>query len=112
MRYKIGQSASFIILISYLFYTTSCISSEEKKVFYINSNHEGYPSSDDIRDGIVETLQGEAIDLEIFYLDTKLHPEKEEVKARIEEALIKIERFAPDLIIASDDNVVGKLVVP
>ncbi len=34
-----------------------------KKIFYINSYHEGYPSSDDITKGILETIKEENITL-------------------------------------------------
>lgn len=93
-------------------FNRACKSSEKKKIFYINSYHDGYASSDDIRDGILETLEREAIDLEIFYMDTKLHPENAQVEAKVEKALKKIKKFIPDLIIASDDNAVERLVVP
>jgi len=101
-----------VLVTSTLLCAPGCQSESRKKIFYINSYHDGYPSSDDVRDGILETLKEEAVTLEIFYMDTKRKPESDEVEARVREALEKIDRFAPDLILASDDNAVEKIVVP
>jgi len=101
-----------VVVTGILFSIHGCKPTVKKKIFYINSYHDGYPSSDDIRDGIIETLEGETISLKIFYLDTKRHPEKEAVEDRVSKALKEIGDFAPDLIIASDDNAVGTMVAP
>jgi ABC-type uncharacterized transport system substrate-binding protein len=110
MSFKKVPSATFFLVACCLFLLTGCNKTGEKKIFYINSYHNGYPSSDDIRDGMMETLDGEEVTLEIFYMDTKLHPEKEQVGATVKEVLQKMEDFAPDLVIASDDNAVGLVV--
>jgi len=95
-----------------LLFAPGCQNESQKKIFYINSYHDGYSSSDDIRDGVLETLKDQAVTLEVFYMDTKRNPEPELVAERVREALEKIDRFAPDLILVSDDNAVDKLVVP
>lgn len=85
---------------------------ERKKIFYINSYHEGYPSSDDITEGILETIKEEHITLKVFFMDTKLNPEEDKVKVKVKEALKQVEKFSPDLVIASDDNAVKYIVKP
>lgn len=91
---------------------SSCGDHSTKRIFYINSYHDGYPSSDDIREGITEVLEGKDLKLEIFYLDSKQNPEEEMLCAKVNEALERIDKAEPDLIIASDDNAVGLLVSP
>ena len=100
------------LFICILFFAQGCQNESRRKIFYINSYHDGYPSSDDIREGILETLNDEAVILEVFYMDTKRNPDPDMVAIKVREALEIIERFNPDLILASDDNAVDKLVVP
>lgn len=83
-----------------------------RHIMYINSYHRGYPSSDEVMNGIFETLSGKNIQVETFFLDTKRHPDPGQVKEQVEEVLQKIEHQPPDLIIASDDHAVADLVVP
>jgi hypothetical protein len=44
-------------------------------------------------------------------MDTKLNPE-EKVQVKVKEAPKQIEKFSPDLVIASDDNAVKYIVRP
>ena len=107
-RYKIGILALAIL-------TGTCFSCNREaghRILYVNSYHDGYPSSDDIREGIMEVLEGAQVELEICYLDSKQHPEKERVDRKVAEVVKKIERFRPDLVIASDDNAVALVVKP
>ena len=101
------------IYILFAFVLSSCGGGEDtRKIFFVNSYHDGYPSSDSVMIGIQETLAGKDIDLEIFYMDTKRNPEEDQIKGKVREALKKIEQFSPDVIIASDDNAVKYLVAP
>ena len=102
-----------VMAIMMAFMLLSCGGGEDtRKIFFINSYHVGYPSSDGVTQGIQETLAGKDIDLEIFYLDTKQHPAVDQIKGKVKEALRKIEQFSPDVVIASDDNAVKYLVAP
>ena len=83
-----------------------------KKIFYISSYHDGYPSSDNITKGILETIKEENITLKVFFMDTKLNPGEEKVQVKVKEALKQIEKFLPDLVIAADDNAVKYIVQP
>ncbi len=100
-----------ISLFSFLVYS-SCTSVEKQKILFINSYHDGYPSSDDITAGILEILEGKDVNLEIFYLDSKRYPENEKLGVEVEKAVKKMEEWPPDLVIASDDNAVGLVVKP
>ena len=83
-----------------------------QRILFINSYHNGYPSSDAVLQGFMDSIGGEQVVMKVFFLDTKNHPEPERVEAKVKEALTMIERFDPRLIIASDDNAVAKVVVP
>jgi ABC-type uncharacterized transport system substrate-binding protein len=83
----------------------------QPRVFYVNSYHAGYGSSDAVMSGIRDTL-GPRVELQSFFLDAKQHPQPEEIKRKTEEALAAIRAFRPDLLIASDDDAVKHLVVP
>jgi Gnt-I system high-affinity gluconate transporter/Gnt-II system L-idonate transporter len=83
-----------------------------KRVFYVNSYHQGYPSSDDVMAAIREILGREGVIVEVAFLDAKRRPAETDVGRRAEEALEAIRRFRPDLVIASDDDAVKYVVAP
>jgi ABC-type uncharacterized transport system substrate-binding protein len=87
-------------------------SSENAKVFYVNSYHAGYGSSDDIYAGIADTLRDQPVSLEVFYMDTKRKNTEEQIKQAADQAFQQIEEQSPDVIIASDDNAVQYVIVP
>lgn len=92
------------------------------KVLYIDSYHKGYFWSDNIEKGLKKGLglnhpeesnkMELPVVLDIFRMDTKLHPDENAKKAAALEALQKIEQFQPDLIVVSDDNAAKYLVQP
>ena len=77
---------------------------DRKHILYVNSYHDGYGSSDDISRGIHETLQGEDIDLEVVYMDTKRNMDPDYIERISQQIADSIKVKSPDLIIASDDN--------
>jgi ABC-type uncharacterized transport system substrate-binding protein len=85
---------------------------EAVRIVYVNSYHEGYGSSDDVMEGIVETLQGENIELKTFFLDAKRKTTRPEIHESVQLILREIQNFNPALMIVSDDNAVKELVVP
>jgi ABC-type uncharacterized transport system substrate-binding protein len=84
---------------------------KSKKIFYINSYHQGYGSSDDVLEGIKEVSDGKA-ELNIFFMDTKRNSDPDFIKRKTDEALADIDAFNPDVIIASDDNAVKYIIEP
>jgi ABC-type uncharacterized transport system substrate-binding protein len=85
---------------------------EAVRIVYVNSYHEGYGSSDDVMEGIVETLQGENIELKKFFLDAKRKTVETDIQESVQHILREIQEFNPALMIVSDDNAVKELVVP
>lgn len=81
-----------------------CDSIATKKVLLVHSYHPEYPWVDAISRGASETLEEHGIAVEIFYMDTKRKTD-DLWKARAGElAGRKTAEFAPDIIIAVDDN--------
>lgn len=83
-----------------------------KKIYYINSYHAGYGSSDDVMQGIIETLNNKNVELKTFFMDTKRRSSEEEMQQASQNTLKEIEDFQPDLVIASDDNAVKYIIQP
>ncbi len=80
-------------------------------IFYLNSYHIGYPSSDAIEKAIRLELIDKRVHLETFYLDSKIR-KGVLLRERVTKALEAIQKTNPDVIIVSDDNAVEKVVVP
>ncbi len=83
-----------------------------KRVLYIDSYHEGYEWSDGITTGIQSVFQGSGIDLHIHRMDTKRNSSEKFKVAAAQRAKSVIEKFQPDVVIASDDNASKYLVMP
>ena len=81
-------------------------------VVYVNSYHAGYPSSDDVMAGVVETLTAEGVRVETIFLDTKRRSSEAEIAAAAARALEEIQRRRPAVLVVSDDDAVRSLVVP
>lgn len=103
------KSAGIFLLLLTQLAMTSC--QKTNKVFYINSYHQGYGSSDDIMEGIKEELDGKA-ELYIFFMDTKQNNHADFINLQVDKALKEIESFDPDVIIASDDNAIKYIIEP
>lgn len=101
----------FITLLLIAMLSFSC-TTPPPKVFFLNSYHEGYGSSDEITAGIQETLLSAGVDFEVFYMDTKRQYASEYLEDISNKALAAIEIAKPDVIIASDDNAVKYVVAP
>ena len=50
---------------------------EQKKIVYINSYHQGHPSSDEIMDGFIRNMPADSFDVYSWYMDTKRNPSKQ-----------------------------------
>ena len=85
---------------------------EPPRVFYVNSYHEGYPSSDATMAAIREVLGRQGVVLQVAFLDAKRHPAEADVRRRAAEVLAAMRGFRPDLVIASDDDAVKYIVAP
>jgi ABC-type uncharacterized transport system substrate-binding protein len=106
IRFKIIPALLLI-----LFFFWSCDIQNRSQVFYINSYHEGYGSSDDVMAGIKEVL-GDKVDLRISFMDTKRNSDPGFIQNKVKEIINEIEVYQPDVIIASDDNAVKYVIEP
>ncbi len=105
------SSIAMLLLIAMGF--QSCREAETKKrVVYVNSYHSGFPPSDQITEGVYETLPADSFEILTFFMDTKRNPSEAYIKKRAGELLDSINMAKPDVLIVSDDNAMKYLVVP
>lgn len=110
---RLLQTITLAALAGVLCVTAACSKTRPpKKVFYINSYHEGYAPSDETMDAIRKILNAGGVQLDVFFLDAKRHPETDEILKRSAEALERIQKFRPDVLIASDDDAVKYVIAP
>ncbi len=83
-----------------------------RRIFYVNSYHEGYPPSDESMGAIREILKNAGIDTKVAFLDAKRSPDAGGLVERGRRIAAGIRAFRPDLLIVSDDDAVQYVVVP
>jgi ABC-type uncharacterized transport system substrate-binding protein len=83
-----------------------------RKILWVSSYHEGYEANDDIERGIRAVLKDKAVQLQVLHMDTKRNDAEEFGRQAGLRAFAKVKEFAPDVVIASDDNAQKYLVVP
>lgn len=81
-----------------------------KKIVYVDSYHAGYEWSDGVTAGIEKVLEGSGAELRIIRMDTKNNTSEDFKKAAAIKARDEINAFAPDVLIASDDNAFKYLI--
>lgn len=82
------------------------------RILYIDSYHEGYEWSDGITEGIQSVLKDADVELKIFRMDTKRNTSEDFKRQAALKAKMIIESFAPQVVIASDDNASKYLIQP
>ena len=112
LKMMIPRYQKILCVILLLSCVTAALAQERKRVFYLNSYHEGYGSSDDVMRGIRDVLGRTEVELKIFLLDSKRRSDKAEIEQTAREAVAAIEAYQPDDIIASDDNAVQYVIAP
>lgn len=83
-----------------------------KKILWVDSYHAEYEWSQGIERGIREALSGSGVELQVWHMDTKRNKSAAFGREAGLQALAAIQKFQPDLVIASDDNAQKYLVVP
>ncbi len=83
-----------------------------KKVLFVDSYHQGYAWSDGVTNGVKSVIEGKNITLKIVRMDTKRHPSEDFKKEAALKVKAVIEKFKPDVVIASDDNASKYLIEP
>ena len=101
------------------------VSTEQKKLLYINSYHKGYKWSDDIEKGLFKALGIEInpdsntidtslspVQVKILRMDTKRNTNEAFIKQAVLKAKTLIDTWNPDIVVASDDNASKFLISP
>lgn len=84
-----------------------------KRIFYVNSYHEGYAPSDTILLAIQKKIATRSdLILKVFFLDAYHHPQEEFLLKKAKEAVEAIKAFDPHVLIVSDDPAVKYVVAP
>jgi len=83
-----------------------------KKILHIDSYDENYGWSKGIRRGIDSILKDSGVELKTIYMDTKYNTAEEFGKQAAFKVKAEIEKFQPDVVIASDDNASKYVVMP
>ena len=83
-----------------------------KRVFYVNSYHEGYPPSDEAMAAIQEAFSRPGYQMRTFFLDAKRDPDEQSLRRRADEAALQIRAFQPGVVVVSYDDAVKNLVAP
>lgn len=83
-----------------------------QKVVFVNSYHEGYQWSDDIEQAVLDVFEPTGVETRFIRMDTKNNLDEAFRTRAGEEARDAILDFAPDVIIACDDNAQQYLIVP
>jgi hypothetical protein len=83
-----------------------------KKILHIDSYHAGFDWSDGIVQGVRDVLEKSEVELKVVHMDTKRNASEEFIKSAALKVKAVIEKFKPDVVIASDDNASKYLIVP
>lgn len=100
-----------------------CVPIPRGKVAFVNSYHRGYDWSDGIERGFLDALGvidsvgresyvQDGLEIRMFRMDAKRHPEESFQKARASEIHRQLQGWKPDVIVAADDDASKWLVVP
>jgi ABC-type uncharacterized transport system substrate-binding protein len=74
-----------------------------KKVLFVNSYHQGYEWSDGEEAGAATVLKASGVEMRVFRMDAKRHPEDKAVKEAGLKVKALIESYRPDVVIVADD---------
>lgn len=78
-------------------------SSVGRKLLLVHSYHAGYAWVDEVSRGVTDALKDSGVELEVFYMDTKRHPDDAYMVEAGANAMKKVDAWKPDVVIASDD---------
>lgn len=109
---NIAGAVSALLLLAFAGQAVAAGKYEGKKVLFIDSYHEGYAWSDGTLAGVEAVLKSSGADLQVVRMDTKRKKTDEDKLAAAEMVRQTIERYNPDVVIASDDNASKYVIVP
>jgi hypothetical protein len=85
---------------------------EGRRILWVDSYHEGFAWSDGVARGVWAILGGSGAQVKVVRMDTKRNPSPEHARKAAEEAMQAVREFAPDVVMASEDNAQRYFVVP
>lgn len=106
-QFRFGLLLCATMIVSFVFAHIS----HAKTCLYISSYNKGYEYQDRLDNGLKTGLAGKCT-LTTFYMDTKKNPDPQFVKKRALDAKAEIEKLKPDLVLVSNDNAIGEVLVP
>lgn len=83
-----------------------------KKILWVDSYDADYAWSQGLERGLRKALVGSGAELRIWRMDTRRNGDEVYARKAGQQALAALQRYAPDVVIASDDNAQKYLVVP
>lgn len=83
-----------------------------KRIFWVESYNPGNPWTDGIARGVEQTLDGTGATLKVVHMDTRRNPSPEFAREAGRRTIEALRAFAPDVVMASDDNAQQYLVLP
>ena len=105
---RLGSLRGFLLLILLSLAAAPCLPSDEinNRILYINSDHRGYPWSDEIEQGLRERLDGSGkkIELSVEYLDSRRFADGEQNESLARLMEIKYSLYRPALVVVSDND--------
>ena len=99
------KKINLLILVLVFAAMWSCEKTEDdKKVLVVFSYHQEYSWVESLNEGIDESFEGQNVEVEKFYMDTKRKTSDEWKTTITDSAMAKIDSYNPDLLIIIDDN--------
>jgi ABC-type uncharacterized transport system substrate-binding protein len=102
----------FLLLACCLLWQWPGAANAQPHIFVVHSYHQDYVWVQAINRGIQESLRGQAVSIESFYLDAMRDHDPEHLRAKAEAIFARIEAEKPQLVIAADDAAQEYLVAP
>lgn len=103
----------YFFLATMLLSSISCDNTHrQKRILYINSYHEGYPTSDKVCSVIRDSVTSWGDSLKIIHMDCKHNPSSDFAEKKAKSIYEEIKHFKPDGILVSDDDAVKYVVEP
>lgn len=75
-----------------------------KRILLVHSYHPEYAWVDTITQGVHSTIADSGINLDIFYMDTKRHPDAAWKSESGRKAMERVTQYKPDVVLAIDDD--------
>ncbi len=102
---------TFVLITVWLL--VSCTTEQQpNRIYYLNSYHAGYASSDAVEKLVREKLDREGLTLKVSYLNGKLLQSDSLKLAQAAHILEDIRLFEPDIILVSDDDAIKYVIEP